>query len=362
VTIFQDETLQRIQRLATAAVDPDPRRNDIRRRVSIARIIQRGAEMRPYDGAELEYLTEQSRIAGKPYDQTRPTLGWDVLSRADTAGVGSQGGYTVGTEVGSAVDALRPTTVTVQLGATIIEAKGNFALPRQTGVATANWLSTESTVGAESDSTYSQVGFTPHTVSAYSEASRQLLLQSNADMLLRRDILSVLGRAIDKAALHGPGIAGQPLGLTNISGVGTFSGSSLAISGVTGAFVGLGDALGQRGGAAANRTTAGLLRQRPENTGSEKTLWSGQLTNGTVLDYPARSSTAINSGNLIIGSWEYLVIATWGGGVELMVNPFGDSVTGPQNFQKGIYGYRALCSMDVGCIFPTAFTVASAVT
>ena len=113
---------------------------------------------------------------------------------------------------------------------------------------------------------------------------------------------------------------------------------------------------------AANRTVAGLLRQRPETTGSTKTIWDGTLTNGRVVDYPARSTTAMPSGSAIIGNWKYLIIAVWGGGIELVVNPYGDMVTGTQNFMKGVVGYRAMLSMDAGAIYPGAFNYAASVT
>jgi hypothetical protein len=68
------------------------------------------------------------------------------------------------------------------------------------------------------------------------------------------------------------------------------------------------------------------------------------------------------SGSCIVGNWKYLIIAVWGGGIELVVNRYGDQVTGTQNFQKGIVGYRALLSMDAGAIYPGAFTYAASVT
>jgi HK97 family phage major capsid protein len=267
-----------------------------------------------------------------------------------------------GSAVLPAADALRTTAVVVQLGANVEQVStANYNLPRQTGKATATWQSTESTVVAESDQTFGSVALSPHTVGAYTEASRQLLLQSNADDLVKRDLLAVVGRAIDLAALHGTGINGQPLGITGTPGIGSFSGTTLAIGGIVDAFTSLGDGLGEVGGVAANRTVAGTLRKRVE-TGAANMIWQGNVVEGTVAGFPARSSTAVASGNLIIGDWSRLTIATWNGGIELMVNPFGDPVTAPNNFAKGIVGIRCFCSLDVGISYPSAFTVASAVT
>jgi hypothetical protein len=108
---------------------------------------------------------------------------------------------------------------------------------------------------------------------------------------------------------------------------------------------------------------AGALRARAEvSGGGTRTLWEGKLDDGTCMSYPARSSTAVASGNLIVGSWDKLTIAVWNSGIELAINPFGDPVSAPNNFARGVIGIRAFCSLDVGLSYPSAFTVASAVT
>jgi HK97 family phage major capsid protein len=358
------ETLRRIKLLADCGV-PDRRLTALAQRASLANILLKSAEMQPIRGAEQEYLQARAHIAGKPYDSMQPIIGWDLLTmaRADTVYPAGGGGYLVETEVPTAADALRPTMICAALGATFIEARGNVAWPRQTALASAQWLGSETTVATETQQTLSQLALTPHTVAAYTEASRQLLLQSNADAIIARDLLRIIAAAADLAALYGSGTAGQPTGLTLDAGVGSFSGTGAVAATFIDAFVGLGDALDiDAGGVAANRTTAGLLRTRPETTGSTRTVWMGKLTNGAVVDYPARSSTAVASGNAIVGNWKYLVIATWGGGIELVVNPYGDQVTGVNNFRQGVVGFRAMLTMDAGAIYPAAFTVASSVT
>ena len=349
---------------------PSERRQDsdpftaLRRRVSLPRIIERAQEQRRFEGAEGEYLHETAHRFGKLYDQSRPIIDWELLAPATQqrdASVAGSGGYLVSTSVSAAADALRPTTVALQLGATGMDAVGNLSVPRQTGVAPGTWLTGEGVTATEGNQTFGQLALSPKTVGAYTEVSRLLLLQSNADAIIKRDLLAVIGRAIDLAALHGTGLNGQPTGITNTSGIGSFSGTSLALTGLVDAFVGLGDGLGTHGGVAASRTVAGTLRKRAENSGSTRTLWDGALTDGTVIGYPGRSSTAVAAGNLIIGSWEKLLIPVWGG-LELMVNPYGDPTSAPQNFQKGIVGMRCFATVDVGITYPSAFALAATVT
>jgi HK97 family phage major capsid protein len=341
----------------------DIRFDGVRRRVSLARIIERAAESRFFDGVEGEYLAEIARRDGNPFDQTRPVVDWELFcTRADTVGVAGQGGYLVGTSTSTAADALRPLTTAVALGPTVIEAKGsNLNVPKQTGAALAYYPLGETAQIAATGQTFAQLAMSPKNVGGYTEVSRQALLQSDIEDKLRRDLLAIIGHEVDRAAIHGTGIAGQPLGITNTPGVGSFSGTTLAAAGLVDAFVSLGDGLGVNGGIAANRTVAGTLRKRAEISGSGFTTWQGSLTDGTVVGYKARSSTAVAAGNLILGSWEQLMLAFWGG-IELMVNPYGDTVNGPQNFAKGIVGIRAMASFDCGVLFPSAFTVATSVT
>ena len=74
-------------------------------------------------------------------------------------------------------------------------------------------------MAAEAEQTFGQVAFLPKTVAAYTEVSRLLLLQSNADFVIARDLLRIIGTAIDKAALYGTGLNGQPIGLASLAGV-----------------------------------------------------------------------------------------------------------------------------------------------
>lgn len=166
-----EQALKRIQSIAAAVAPADPLYTDLSRRVSLARILLRSAEMHPFTGADEEYLQESARRAGKIYDRYCPIIGWEMFTRADTVGAGS-GGYLTGTDTPTAADALRPRTLTIPLGATVIDTKNNFSLPRQTAIATASWLPTETTVQSEADASFSTVAFAPHTCAAYCESSR----------------------------------------------------------------------------------------------------------------------------------------------------------------------------------------------
>lgn len=315
----------------------------------------------------LEYEISQDFERTQPAQHGGLIVPFEVFTRADVVGTLSTGGYLVETLNLPAADALRPSMVVLQLGATLIPAPhgANVNLPNESSAASATWLSSETSTATESDPTFGQIAFSPHTVSAYTEFSRLLMLQGApdpAEFVVRRDLIAVLGRAFDLAALFGSGIAGQPRGLAGMTGVSTFSGSSLSLTSVIGAAVALGDALDDSCGVATTKTLAGTLRERQEFSGSTKTLWQGSLIAGTCCDFPARSSSQITAGSLFIGSWEKLNVVCWGDGIEVMANPYGDYISGNKNFQKGIVGVRAFLTCDVAPTYPSAFNYAAAVT
>lgn len=326
------------------------------------------------DNMAVERRTGLEYEVSQDLERTQPSQhgGWIVpfevfATRADIVGNLGSGGYLVETKNLPAADALRPSMLTLQLGATLIPAPygANVSLPNQSTVATATWLSTETSTVAESDQAFGQTVFIPHTVSAYTEVSRLLILQGApdpAEQVVRRDLIAVIGRAFDLAALFGSGINGQPHGLADMAGVSTFSGTSLSLTSVIDAAVALGDALDGSCGVATTKTLAGTLRTREEFTGSTKTLWMGNLIAGTCCDFPARSSSQITAGSLFIGSWEKLNVVCWGDGIEVMANPYGDYISGNANFKKGIVGIRAFLTCDVAPTYASAFNYASAVT
>src|SRR5690606_25737808 len=62
--------------------------------------------------------------------------------------------------------------------------------------------------------------------------SRRLRLQSSTAIegFVRRVLLRVAGKIVDTAAIAGSGLNGEPLGLLNVSGIDTESGSSFSFA------------------------------------------------------------------------------------------------------------------------------------
>jgi HK97 family phage major capsid protein len=300
-----------------------------------------------------------------PYEIQRRSF---TMTRADTVGVGSTGGYLVPTDTVSFIDLLRNRTVAFRLGAFPLSGlvhqpgHGNVSIPKLTGAATATWLTTETMQadsGNSSNQTFSQLGFVPHNVAAYTEISRQLLMQStpSAEAVVMWDLAAVVALALDEAAINGPGTAGAPVGILNTAGVQVFGGTVSTIPWPS--FLAMeGDLLTSNVpmSAPAWATTPALaqtLAGRQMFSGSSIPIWDGPLIDGEINGNRAMSSQQIPSASLILGDWNQLVIADWGQ-LEIEVNPYA-------NFQAGLVGIRAIASVDIGIRNAAAFCVATGV-
>ncbi len=330
-------------------------------------IAERGQEH--LTGVEREVTEQLDRLQPRsmgnscwvPYETLayRSSRARAAQTRADMVGTTTAGGYLVSTmNFPSAADALMSMLVLGRLGATSIQAGGpNLSLPTVTTAASTYWLATETTQVTESDLAYGQVNFTPHTVGGYTEMSRLLTLQSRPDAgdLVALDLSRKIRRTIEAAAFAGTGVAGQPHGLTGLSGVNAVSGTTFALATGLTAATDTGDALDDNpAGWATTRAVASLLRQRQEFSGSSLTLWRGPTNWGTLCDFPAGATSGVASGTAFFGVWPYLILANWGA-LEVGVNPYA-------NFTAGIIGMRALATIDVGCVWASAFSAVTGIT
>jgi HK97 family phage major capsid protein len=278
------------------------------------------------------------------------------LNTADSAA----GGYLVQTSVAGFDELLRNISVAMRMGATTLPGlRDNVTIPRQSAAATAEWLGTEATGPTESQQTFVQLALTPKTVGATTEISRKLLMQSSiaVEGLVNADLAAVCGLAADLAVLSGTGASGQPLGIDNVTGVGTVTGTSLAFEDILEfqTDVAAGNVMPSRGGYVTTAAVASLCIQRVKYTSTASPLWEGNIWNGTMQGFPAMSSNQVATAVMYFGDWSKVVIAEWGT-LEIDTNPYGSG------FGAGIIAVRALYSVDVGVRLPVAFSRASSIT
>lgn len=296
-----------------------------------------------------------------PAERLQRLLIAGAMGRRDlTVATAGAGGFLVETENVGFIEMLRNRSVAFRMGARRLSGlQGSVTVPRQSAAATAVWLANEASTITESQQTFVQMALSPKNVGAYTEISRQLLLQSSpgAEGIVTDDLAQVVALAADLAVLEGSGAAGQPTGIANTSGIGSVTGTSLASAGVLEfqTDVAASNVTPMAGGYVTTAAVAALLMVRPElpSTGTER-LWKGNVWDGRLFDFPAMTSNQLTAASMIFGDWQEVVVGEWGV-LEVEVNPYA-------NFQAGIIGVRAIYSMDVGVRRPFAFSRATSIT
>lgn len=287
-----------------------------------------------------------------------PDIAANLLTRDLTAANAVAGGYLVSTQnLPTWVELARPRSVALSLGVESLDGlTSSLSIARELAGPSVTWHATEASEANESTPTLGQVSLSPKIAGTYCEFSRQLLLQSSpaVDRFIARSLLRALGVAIDIAVLNGSGIAGQPTGILNTAGIGSVTGTSLALAGVLEFQADAADALAPSCGYATTRAVAKLLAERQKATGTSSFLWEGSLYEGELGGYRSMSSGNMPTGTLLFGDWASVLLASWGT-LTVEINPFA-------NFKNSIIGARVLHALDVGMLRPAAFSAASSVT
>jgi HK97 family phage major capsid protein len=324
---------------------------------------------------ELECSREVAKKLGRLMEPTNFFIPFEVMERPIDQGVreylaslgrrdltvatAGAGGFLVGTENIGFIEMLRNRSVAFRMGARRLSGlQGSVTVPRQSAAATAVWLANEASTLTESQQTFVQMALAPKNVGAYTEISRQLLLQSSpgAEGIVTDDLAQVTATAVDLGVLEGSGASGQPTGISNTAGIGAVTGTTIAYAGILEfqTDVAAANVMPARGGYATTPAVAALLMQRQRFTSTDTPLWRGNVWNGEVSGFPAMSSNQLTAASMIFGDWQEVVVGEWGV-LEVEVNPYA-------NFQAGIIGVRAIYSMDVGVRRPFAFSRATSIT
>jgi HK97 family phage major capsid protein len=297
-----------------------------------------------------------------PFDVMRQPADPKGTGRRDlSVGTAAAGGYLVGTDhLGSEfIDLLRNMMLIRQLGAKVLSGlRGSVVIPRRTAGATTYWV-TEGTPPSEGANTFGQLSLSPKSVAANLDYTRNLLLQSNPsiDSLVNGDLAKGIALAVDLAAFHGSGAAGQPTGIANTSGIGSVTGTSIAYGGMLEFQTDVAAANALAGNCAYVTTpaVAALLAQRARFSNTDTPLWKGNILQADdVCGFRGYSTNQIAAGNLFFGDFSQVFLAEWGV-LELVVDPYTQS-------KSGIIQVTAFQSVDVGVRYPGAFSLATSVT
>ena len=272
---------------------------------------------------------------------------FDVQQRDLVAGTPTAGGNTVSTDLlaGSFIDLLRNAMVINGLGTRMMTGLvGNIAIPKLTGAATAYWVA-ENAAPTESQQTIGQVTMSPKTVGAFTDISRRLLLQSSlsVEQMVQQDLATVLGLAIQQAAINGSGASNQPSGLL------TLISTPAAIGGTNGAAPTWANMIALETAIASANADVGTLayltnaKVRGKLKGTEKfsagtgaPVWAegntpvngyrAAVTNAVPSNLTKGTSSGVCSA-ILFGNFADLMIGMWGG-LDLTVDPYSGSTAG----------------------------------
>ena len=285
-----------------------------------------------YEAAAFEREVSEATAKVMGSDARGYMVPHDVLRRDLTVGSASAAGDLVFTDArpGSFIELLRNRLALATLGVqTLTGLQGPVAIPKQTGGATAYWLSEKGTP-TESNPTVGQVNMTPKTLGAYTEFSRRLILQSSIDVetMVRNELATVMALEIDRAALYGTGTNSQPMGLKFVTGLNT---KDFAADAPTYAELVELETL-----VAADNADIGAMSYLTNSTryGGFKTTEKASNTaqfvlepGGTVNGYPVVRSNQVESNDVWFGVWNQMLMGMWGA-LDLQVNPYALDTSG----------------------------------
>lgn len=259
----------------------------------------------------------------------------DVLNRAfsTTNPTGGPGSNAIATELlaDQFIELLRHRTWALKRVTSMGGLVGNVDIPRQNSATQAYWVG-EGSAPTESEPGIDQIAFSPKSLAAYTDITRRLMQQStpDAELIVRNDLLKVMGLALDKAVLYGTGASGQPKGLINQSGI-----EAVALAGVEPTWAEYVNMETQIAAADAdvgtmsyviNATARGAAKttQKFPATPTGATIWEqGNTINGYAVDV----TNQLAAGDHFFGNWSDFIVAMWSG-LDMMVDPYSLSTSG----------------------------------
>lgn len=290
------------------------------------------------------------------------------------------GGYIVPIEIANElIELLRPQSVVNTMGATVLTGLNSIIqLPKQTGGATAYWIVENVDEITESELTFGQLTMRPRAVACLTTFSKSLMhlteeTNNSIEQLVRRDFALALALEIDRAALLGTGVNGQPTGIANTPSVNSYA------HGTDGGFWNFESAKEMEGKLEDDNALRGSLGyvmngkvirklekyRVPQYSGDTEGLYlmlpmSDELLRKNI-GYNFAKTTQIptniskgsgtNLSTVFFANWQELILGFWGGlALDASIHA-GDS------FKKNQVQLRAVMEVDVAVRHPESFCV-----
>lgn len=247
-----------------------------------------------------------------------------ALSVGGGAGAGEE---TVFTEQGEFIEMLRNRSVIFENGArSYTNLRGPVSFPRQVGGAVAHWVSENPGIDVEeSQALFTSVTLSPKTLQSSTAISRQLLTQSAIDInsVVMDDLATAHALALDRAALHGAGGA-EPVGIYNHPSVASVDMTTGVNHGklvdMVTEVASANALIGEQAFVTTPRVAGRLAQTLVAQESGAGFIWTGKLTDGTVIGYNATASNQVrsdlgvddNEHGLVFGTFSDVMVGTWG--------------------------------------------------
>ena len=255
---------------------------------------------------------------------------------------------------GDFIDVLRNNSAVMPMATMLNGLTGDVKIPRKTAASSAAFISSEGGAAGESEFTVGSVSMSPKTLGAFTDVTRQLMIQSSIDVenLIRNDLAQSMAIAIDDAALEGSGSSGNPTGITNTSGINSVSLSSAAAPTFA-------EMVSMETSVRVDNALMGDLAYivHPTNYGTLKTTEKATNTaqfvavNDEINGYKVVVSPQLTANNYVFGNFDDLLIGMFGG-LDIVVDPYSNS-------SSGTVRIVALQSVDVAVRHAVSFCAAS---
>ena len=255
---------------------------------------------------------------------------------------------------GDFIDVLRNNSAVMPMATMLNGLTGDVKIPRKTAASSAAFISSEGGAAGESEFTVGSVTMSPKTLGAFTDVTRQLMIQSSIDVenLIRNDLAQSMAIAIDDAALEGSGSSGNPTGITNTSGINSVSLSSAAAPTFA-------EMVSMETSVRVDNALMGDLAYivHPTNYGTLKTTEKATNTaqfvavNDEINGYKVVVSPQLTANNYVFGNFDDLLIGMFGG-LDIVVDPYSNS-------SSGTVRIVALQSVDVAVRHAVSFCAAS---
>lgn len=285
------------------------------------------------------------------------------------------GGNTVQTTVAANMwmDVLRQRSLAVGLGVQVLTGLTSpVQLPRKSSASVVQWHGEIDAAGETQFGTLN-TSLTPHRVGNYIEMSRQLMLTSAIaiENMVRMDLQDSCMDELDRVVFIGSGTSGEPGGIANSAGVGAVvggtNGADLDWSHILDLERVVDDANAltrpESCGYVINGRTRSYLKRTPKVAGDGEGLIMGSeridpqgfgVLNGYRCGVSAKipsnltKGTGTNLSMLLFGDFSAAVMGIFGGGVEIIVDPYSLATTAQVRVTANLF-------CDVACRQPGSF-------